>query len=76
MIAGRLTPGQKPASLFLRSLDVPENLIELHLVDLRSLKGIVVGRIADLDLPSLLDEQLEKLVVHAFMNENTRPGAA
>ena len=45
--------------------------VELDLRDLRTLEGLGVEGVPDLEGPSLLCEALEKLIVDAFLDEDT-----
>lgn len=50
--------------------------VELNLRHLRSLEGLRVERITKLNRSSLCEEEVEELVVDAFLHKDTRSSAA
>lgn len=71
-----LAAGLQLGALLHTGLHERKDLLELRVVDLRTLLGAVVKRIADFALFGLLDAALHELVVDLLVHERSGAGAA
>ena len=75
-IRRRLASDHDLGALLEADLDVVADPLSLLLADERADLGRVGERVADLDVPRRVGEQLDDLVVHRALHEDPAPGAA
>lgn len=71
-----ISAGQTGRTVILAALHVSKNLIELSLIDLRSLEGVRSEGVADLESLDVRDEFFDEFVVNALLDEDSRAGTA
>ena len=76
MLADALAARHALRPVLLAVFDVLENLVELGLVDLRTLLRLRVERVADLRRAVLLGDAIDHFVVHLLLDEQPAAGTA